>query len=68
MSAIAQPVAETTREKDKPKQPSGWDQLKHLIPYMTRYKGMVALGLLSLTLMGIVGALPQLIIGSIMDC
>ena len=29
---------------------------------------MVALGLLSLTLMGLVGSLPQLIIGSIMDC
>ncbi len=41
---------------------------KHLIPYLTRYKGMVALGLLALTLMGLVGALPQLIIGSIMDC
>ncbi|MGA2720253.1 MAG: ABC transporter ATP-binding protein [Candidatus Acidiferrales bacterium] len=67
MSAIAQSVAGTTREKDKPKPPSGWEQLKHLIPYMTRYKGMVALGLLSLTLMGIVGALPQLIIGSVVD-
>ena len=67
MSAIAQSVAGTTREKDKPKTPSGWEQLKHLIPYMTRYKGMVALGLLSLTLMGIVGALPQLIIGSVVD-
>jgi ATP-binding cassette subfamily B protein len=67
MSAIAQSVAGSTRKKDEPKQPSGWDQLKHLIPYMTRYKGMVALGLLSLTLMGIVGALPQLIIGSVVD-
>jgi len=67
MSAIAQSVAGSTRKEDKPKQPSGWDQLKHLIPYMTRYKGMVALGLLSLTLMGIVGALPQLIIGSVVD-
>jgi ATP-binding cassette, subfamily B, multidrug efflux pump len=67
MSAIAQSVAGSTRKEDKPKQPSGWDQLKHLIPYMTRYKGMVALGLVSLTLMGIVGALPQLIIGSVVD-
>ena len=32
-----------------------------------RYKGMAALGLLALTLMGLVGALPQLIIGAIMD-
>jgi len=67
MSAIAQPVAENARRQQKQKQPSGWDQLKHLIPYMTRYKGMVALGLLSLTLMGLVGALPQLLIGSIVD-
>ena len=29
---------------------------------------MAALGLLTLTLMGIVGALPQLIIGIIADC
>jgi ATP-binding cassette subfamily B multidrug efflux pump len=67
MSAIAQPVTENARKQEKQKQPSGWDQLKHLIPYMTRYKGMVALGLLALTLMGLVGALPQLIIGSIVD-
>jgi ATP-binding cassette, subfamily B, multidrug efflux pump len=67
MSAIAQPVTENTAKQDSQKQPSGWDQLKHLIPYMTRYKGMVALGLLALTLMGLVGALPQLIIGSVVD-
>ena len=67
MSAIAQPVTENTAKQDQQKQPSGWDQLKHLIPYMTRYKGMVALGLLALTLMGLVGALPQLIIGSVVD-
>jgi ATP-binding cassette subfamily B protein len=67
MSATAQPVAENAREHKQQKQPTGWDQLKHLFPYMKRYKGMVALGLLALTLMGIVGALPQLIIGSIVD-
>ena len=33
-----------------------------------RYKGMTALGLMTLTLMGLVGALPQLIIGMITDC
>jgi ATP-binding cassette, subfamily B, multidrug efflux pump len=65
MSAIAQPIAGTQERK---KQPSGWDHLKHLLPYVARYKRMVALGLLSLTLMGLVGALPQLIIGTIMDC
>ena len=65
MSAIAQPVAATQARK---KQPSGWEHLKHLIPYVIHYKKMVGLGLLSLTLMGLVGSLPQLIIGSIMDC
>ena len=65
MSVIAQPVAATQARQ---KQPSGWEQLKHLLPYVKNYKKMVALGLLSLTLMGLVGSLPQLIIGTIMDC
>jgi ATP-binding cassette subfamily B protein len=66
MSAIAQPVA-TARAKLE-RQLSGWRQLRTLLPYVVRYKGMVAGGLLTLALMGIVGALPQLIIGSITDC
>ncbi len=65
MSAIAQPVVATAR-KPKP-QISGWKELKSLIPYVLRYKGMTALGLLTLGLMGLVGALPQLIIGMITD-
>lgn len=65
MSAIAQPavVAQAPTERKL----SGWDHLKTLLPYVKRYKGMVALGLLALTGMGIVGALPQLIIGIITD-
>ena len=66
MSAVAQPVAATSTQPER--KPSGWHQLKTLLPYVVRYKGMVALGLLTLALMGIVGALPQLIIGSITDC
>src|SRR5580704_16902641 len=66
MSAIAQPVSAGAQEGKK--QPSGWEHLKHLLPYVKRYKGMVALGLLSLTLMGMAGSLPQLIIGMIVDC
>src|SRR5215831_7836957 len=65
MSAIAQSISGTESRK---KQPSAWSYLKHLVPYVGRYKKMVALGLLSLTLMGLVGAVPQLIIGIIMDC
>ena len=66
MSAIAQPV--TARAARPAAKPSGWSQLKLLLPYVARYKGMVILGLLALTLTGLVGALPQLIIGTITDC
>src|ERR1700694_26223 len=66
MSAIIQPVTSTSAQHER--QRSGWDHLKTLLPYVARYRGMVALGLLTLALMGIVGALPQLIIGAIIDC
>jgi len=64
MSAIAQPVAAASRPA---RQPSGLDHMKTLLPYVRRYKGMTALGILTTTLMAIVGALPQLIIGIITD-
>jgi len=66
MSAIAQPVA-TSAARPQPK-PSGWQNLKPLLPYVRRYKGMVILGLVFDALMGIVGALPQLVQGIITDC
>jgi ATP-binding cassette, subfamily B, multidrug efflux pump len=66
MSAIAQPAA--VGNAAKVKKPSGWDQLKTLIPYVKRYKAMTALGLVTNTLTGLVGALPQLVIGAITDC
>jgi ATP-binding cassette, subfamily B, multidrug efflux pump len=65
MSAIAQPVSVAARPV---RPPSGWDHLRSLWPYVTRYKGMVTLGLVTLAGMGIIGALPQLIIGMITDC
>jgi len=65
MSAIAQPVAAAAWPAKKP---SGWQNLKPLLPYVGRYKGMVALGLLLDALMGIVAALPQLVQGIIADC
>jgi len=67
MSAIAQPSAVSTAARPA-KQASGWDHLKTLLPYVNRYKSMTALGLLTNTLMGLVGAFPQLIIGMITDC
>lgn len=65
MNAIAQPVARQAARLER--KPSGWDHLKTLLPYVARYKGMTTLGLLTLALMGIVGALPQLIQGIIVD-
>jgi ATP-binding cassette subfamily B protein len=65
MSAIAQPVSATARRPAR--KTSGWEHLKPLLPYVARYKGMVALGLTLDLLMGLVGALPQLIQGMIMD-
>lgn len=66
MNAVAQPVSSASARPARP--PSGWSHLKTLIPYVLRYKGMAVLGLIVLALMGIVGALPQLIIGAITDC
>jgi len=67
VSAIAQPAAVGVATRQV-KKASGWDHLKTLIPYVRRYKSMTALGLLTNTLMGLVGAFPQLIIGMITDC
>ncbi|MGD0956490.1 MAG: ABC transporter ATP-binding protein [Candidatus Acidiferrales bacterium] len=66
MNAIAQPVAQQAARRER--KPSGWDQLRPLLPYVARYKGMTALGLLTLALMGIAGAVPQLVQGIIVDC
>jgi ATP-binding cassette, subfamily B, multidrug efflux pump len=67
VSAIAQPAAVSAAARPV-KNASGWDHLKTLLPYVSRYKNMTALGLLTNTLMGLVGAFPQLIIGMITDC
>src|ERR1700683_1930817 len=65
MSAIAQPVSGTAARPAR--KPSGWQHLTPLLPYVARYKGMVALGLVLDALMGIVGAVPQLVQGIITD-
>jgi ATP-binding cassette, subfamily B, multidrug efflux pump len=65
MSAIAQPVSTTAARPAR--KLSGWQHLQPLLPYVARYKGMVALGLTLDLLMGIVGGLPQLVQGMIMD-
>jgi len=66
MSATAQAVPGASVKPAR--MPSGWHELKALIPYVLRYKKFVAIGFCTLAMMGIVGALPQLIIGAIMDC
>ena len=66
MSAIAQPVSATAPKAER--RLSGVDHLKTLIPYILKYRGMICLGLLALLLTGLVGTLPQLILGALIDC
>src|ERR1700721_2350461 len=65
MSAIAQPVSGTTARPARTL--SGWQHLPPLLPHVARYKGMGGLGLVLDALMGIVGAVPQLVQGIITD-
>ncbi len=51
---------------DKPKV-SAWKNLQGLLPYLGRYKGGLALGLITLALMSIVGTLVPLATGVITD-
>ena len=60
MASIAQPVA----AKPTP----GWKQLAKLLPYLSTRKGRVAVGLVTLSLMGIFGTLLPLSYGVILDC
>jgi ATP-binding cassette, subfamily B, multidrug efflux pump len=64
VSAAAQTAVGAVRPERKP---SGWDNLKPLVPYVLRYKRTTIIGLLALAMMGLAGALPQLIIGAIVD-
>jgi len=60
MSSAAHPVS--TRPLP------GWKQLLKLLPYLSSRKGPVAVGLITLAVMGIVGTLLPLTFGVIMDC
>jgi len=59
-------VASTSEAKKAPRT-SAWKDLLGLVPYLGRYKGAIALGLLTLALMGIVGSLIPLATGIITD-
>lgn len=64
MSAAAQTTVSAARPQ---RQPSGWDNLKPLVPYVLKYKRTTIVGLAALAMMGLVGTLPQLLIGVIVD-
>jgi ATP-binding cassette, subfamily B, multidrug efflux pump len=51
----------------KPKKSSSWVNLRGLVPYLGRYKGAIALGLVTLALMGLVGNIVPLATGVITD-
>ncbi len=64
MSAIAQPIAAGKDGKPVP----GWKQLLKLLPYLSGHKSRVAVGLVTLALMGVFGTLVPLSYGVILDC
>ena len=65
MSATAQAVSPVAAAK--PKRPPTARNLRALLPYVRRYKGIVLLGMLMNTGMGIATTLAPLIIGAIFD-
>lgn len=66
MSAAAEPVSAAAAPKPE-RQPSGWEHMRPLLPYIWRYKRMMGVGLLALAMTGIIGAIPQLVQGIIAD-
>ena len=52
---------------NKTKKVSGWQNLRGLLPYLARYKGSIAWGLLTLALMGLIGNIVPLTTGIITD-
>jgi ATP-binding cassette subfamily B multidrug efflux pump len=67
MSAAAHTLAGSATKTAR-KNVSGWSQLSRLLPYVSRHKGEVFLGMITQTGMGITGTLIPLIIGATVDC
>src|SRR6476661_338157 len=67
MISIPQAIAATAASKSD-HTISGWENLRYLIPYLARYKWKVLVGLAMLLISGLIGAVPQLVIGAITDC
>lgn len=66
MSSAPATVNRTTAIAAK-KKSSSWTNLRGLVPYLGRYKGAIAFGLLTLALMGIIGNIVPLATGVITD-
>ena len=67
MSTAANTLA-SPAVKTRHKRVSGWAQLMRLLPYVSRHKGEVVIGMVTQIGMGITGTLLPLIIGAIVDC
>jgi len=66
-SAAAAAVAQSPAQS-KPKTTPGWKHLAKLLPYISRCKAQVAVGMVTLIAMSVVGTLQPLVIGVIVDC
>jgi len=51
----------------KPKKSSSWSHLRGLVPYLGRYRGAIAIGLITLVIMGLIGNIVPLATGVITD-
>jgi ATP-binding cassette subfamily B protein len=65
MSAAAAQIRADAAKK--PQRTSSWANLRGLVPYLGRYKGPIAIGLITLALMGLVGNVVPLATGIITD-
>jgi ATP-binding cassette subfamily B protein len=66
MSATAQTVAPATESRPAPPA-SALRNLLGLVPYLARYRGSIAAGLVTLILMGAVGSVLPLVVGATVD-
>jgi ATP-binding cassette, subfamily B, multidrug efflux pump len=64
MSTLATALRKGTTNEPKK---STWENLRGLVPYLGRYKGAIAVGLLTLALMGLIGNMVPLATGIITD-
>src|SRR5579862_2431010 len=62
-NSLASPAVRTAQ-----KRVSGWAQLMRLLPYLSRHKGEMVIGIITQIGMGITGTLLPLLIGAIVDC